>query len=303
MSNETHLPPMKSLIVAESVSRNGAVTKAADELCISSSAVSQQLRVLEGAMKITFFKRGNGKISVKSEYRSYFEQVGRSLSQIKLAGENLKQSEQFTTLTVSVVPSFLSLCLLNSLHDFMAKHPTMKLNFLSNLVMVNFDTDNVDLSIRYTANTSDSSLVYEKIRDDYLIPCATKSLVEKVGGDDINFFIKDSYLIEDISKPLLEQKPNWDNWFDNSLLSIDRFLGFTDYSSVLHAGLQDMGAFIARTGLMIDPKYDDRLIPLADNYQKSDASLYIVYSAHIPLKPQARILKSWILHNFSESLE
>lgn len=294
---------MKSLIAAESVVRNNGVTKAAEELHLTYSAVSQQLRVLEGAMKIAFFKREKGKVSVKPEYRHYFELVGRSFNLMKSAGNALRESEDYATLTISIIPSFLSICLLDALSDFQNKNSTIKLNVLSSFELENLDTDGIDLSIRYTAEADEPSLVFHKIRDDKLIPCATQELVHKLGGIEIERFINHSYLIDDASKPLEKVKPSWNHWFDSESLDHNRMISFTDYSHVLSAGLQGMGAFMARTGLMVDPRLDERLVPLASNYCKSGASFYVVHSSHIPLKPQARALKNWILNKFSEDVD
>jgi len=300
MQKKTPLPPMKPLIAAESVVRNNSVTKAAEELNLSSSAVSQRLRVLEGAMKTSFFSREKGQIAVKPEYLNYFELVGKSLNMIKHACETLTGSETYSTLTISILPSFLSLCMMDALADFQSNNPNIRLNILSSLDIANLHTDDIDLSIRYTASIDDPSLVFHKVRDDYIIPCATNDLVEKLGGIEIERFIRNSYLIDDAPMSLEKIKPGWDHWYDKKQLSPNRIISFADYSHVLNAGLQGMGAFMARTGLMIDPKIDTRLTPLVPDYCKSGASFYVVYSSHIPMKPEARILKNWILNQFAE---
>lgn len=297
---ETALPPLRSLIAAESVVRNNGVTKAAEELHLTSSAVSQQLKVLEGAMKISFFNREKGKISIKPEYKYYFEQISRSMNMMKSASDQLTDSDHYSTLNISIEPSFMSLCLLEALPEYITKNPTIKINTLSNQGIANFGTENIDLSVCYTADTSNPSLTFEKIRDDYLIPCATRSLVDQVGGESIDFFIKNSYLIDDAPNALTDIKPSWNQWFEADLLDNSRSLGFSDYSHALNAGMQGMGAFIARTGLMMDTKLDDSLVPLVDSSKKSGASFYVVYSSDIPLKPHTRLFKNWLLRRFSE---
>lgn len=299
MPKLTSLPPMKALIAAESVIRNNSVAKAAGELNLTPSAISQQLRVLESAMKVSLFVRSNGKISVRADYRDYFKEITRSINIIRSAGESLLTSEDCLMLNVSVVPSFNSLCLLNAVSEFLTRHPQIKLNIVSSLAMANFNSDKVDISIRYTTSTSDNALVFEKIKDDYLIPCAHKALLEKVGSNDILDISKEFYLLEDISKPLWNAKPSWKNWYPSLSISENRMLGFTDYSDVYNAGIANMGAFIARTGLMKGSMMDENLTPLSDFYLKSGASFYVVYSSHIPLKPHVKAFKNWVLDKFS----
>ncbi len=301
MTERSTLPPLKSLVAAEAVIRNKSVAKAANELNLTPSAISQQLRVLEGAMKLSLFKRSKGRVDLKPEYENYFKEITRSLDIIQAAGNHLKRAPVNMTLTVSVVPSFASLCLLPVLHEFSEHNPSVQLNIISSLELANFGTDDLDLSIRYTADTSDKSLIFEKLRDDYLFPCASKTLIEKAGTDELEQLSNDHFLLDDVSKPLLNIKPGWHDWLPAVGEESSRILGFSDYQHVVQAALNDQGLFIARTGVMTEPGLNDDFVALSDKYLRSGASFYLVHSAHIPLKHSTRLFKTWLHKRFADT--
>jgi LysR family glycine cleavage system transcriptional activator len=300
MPQRNQLPPLKSLVAAEAVVRNGSVVKAAKELNLTSSAISQQLRVLEGAMKLPLFQRHQGKINLNAKYADYFREITRSLDIMQSAAENLSDRVEPLKICISVLPSFASLCLIPKLDDFNTKYPEIDLNIISSLDLVNFGTDNIDLSIRYTATTDDKSLVYEKLCDDYLLPCATKEFIATAGSDDLATLIKDKMLIQDISGALRESKPDWPDWIPSLCAGHNRLLGFTDYQHVVQAGLAHQGLFIARSGLSVDPKSNKNLVPLSGQYLRSGASFYLVYSSHVPMSATVRVLRNWLFLHFAK---
>jgi LysR family glycine cleavage system transcriptional activator len=301
MTQRNALPPLKSLIAAEAVVRNGSVVKAANELNLTSSAISQQIRVLEGAMKLSLFQRHQGKISLNVKYADYFREVSRSLDILQSAGESLNTRAEPLKVCLSVVPSFASLCLIPKIHEFNSKYPEIQLSIISSLDLAHFGTDQVDLSIRYTATTQDKSLVYEKLCDDYLLPCASKQLIEQAGTDDLTKLVKQQLLIQDISSALSDVKPDWKDWLPSISAEHSNLLGFTDYQHVVQAGLNHQGLFIARSGLAIDPKSNTDLVPLSQQYLQSGASFYLVYSSHVPMSPSVRLLRNWLFLHFSKA--
>jgi LysR family glycine cleavage system transcriptional activator len=78
------LPPMNALRAFEAVSRLGSVSKAADELCVSQGAVSQQLRNLEDHLGREMFIRTPKSFKLSEDGEEFAEVVQRSLEDISL---------------------------------------------------------------------------------------------------------------------------------------------------------------------------------------------------------------------------
>ena len=78
-----HLPPLDTLITFEAVGRNGSFTRAASELCLTQSAVSNQLRALEDHLKLALFERQPRGVSLTRAGASLFGEVSTLLERLQ----------------------------------------------------------------------------------------------------------------------------------------------------------------------------------------------------------------------------
>jgi LysR family glycine cleavage system transcriptional activator len=100
------LPPMNALRAFEAVSRLGSVSKAAEELCVSQGAVSQQLRNLEDHLDRELFIRTPNAFKLSEEGETFASVVQRSLGEIALAARKVARTKSRHGLTISASPIF-----------------------------------------------------------------------------------------------------------------------------------------------------------------------------------------------------
>ena len=79
------LPPMNALRAFEAVSRHGSVSAAADDLCVSQGAVSQQIRNLEDFLGRELFDRTANSIELSEDGKAFASVVQTSLADIAAA--------------------------------------------------------------------------------------------------------------------------------------------------------------------------------------------------------------------------
>jgi len=147
------LPPMNALRVFEAVSRLGSVSKAAEELCVSQGAVSQQLRNLEDHLGREMFVRTPNSFTLSEDGEEFAEVVQQSLGEIALAAGKVKREKTHNTLTISIAPSLGEKWLMPRLGDFYGLYPdvTIALDFSTNYVA--FKNDGNDAAIRFGDGT------------------------------------------------------------------------------------------------------------------------------------------------------
>ena len=61
------LPPLNALRAFEAAARHGAIAKAAEELSVTPSAVSEQVRLLEARLDVKLFHRRAQGVTLTSE--------------------------------------------------------------------------------------------------------------------------------------------------------------------------------------------------------------------------------------------
>jgi LysR family glycine cleavage system transcriptional activator len=86
-----NLPPLKALRYFEAAARKKSFTLASDELNITQSAVSQQIRNLEAFVGAALFKRGTSTIELTDVGRDYFATVTKAFERIDGATAKAKK--------------------------------------------------------------------------------------------------------------------------------------------------------------------------------------------------------------------
>ena len=88
------LPPLDLLHTFEAVARHRSFTLAADELCLTQSAVSRQIKTLEDALGLRLFRRLHRAIDVTPEGQRLFESVTRAMGMSVLALQHSVQPKR-----------------------------------------------------------------------------------------------------------------------------------------------------------------------------------------------------------------
>lgn len=144
------LPPMNALRAFEAVSRLGSVSKAAEELCVSQGAVSQQLRNLEDHLGREMFIRTRNSLELSEDGQEFAEIVQQSLREIALAAGKFKREKTQHTLTISLPPGLAERWLLLKLGDFFDLHPDVTVVLDKSVEYVTFRNDGIDAAIRFS---------------------------------------------------------------------------------------------------------------------------------------------------------
>jgi len=141
---------MNALRAFEAVSRLGSVSKAAEELCVSQGAVSQQLRNLEDHLDRELFIRTPNSFKLSEEGETFASVVQRSLGDIAVAAREVARTETRRGLTISASPIFARNWLIPNLKEFYESFPDVPVVIDKDLAMASFKNDGIDAAIRFS---------------------------------------------------------------------------------------------------------------------------------------------------------
>jgi LysR family glycine cleavage system transcriptional activator len=144
------LPPMNALRAFEAVSRLGSVSKAAEELCVSQGAVSQQLRNLEDHLGREMFIRTPNSFTLSEEGEAFAVVVQRSLGEIEFAASEIARIKTQRKLTISTGPVFATKWLMPNLEGFYESFPDVTVAINKTNKSVTFQNDGIDGAIRFS---------------------------------------------------------------------------------------------------------------------------------------------------------
>jgi LysR family glycine cleavage system transcriptional activator len=144
-----HLPSLPALRVFEAAGRLESFTLAADELDVTTSAVSRQIGALERALGVRLFERLPRGLRLTREGTRYLAEVADALRRLEQASMALRGGGARRTLRLSVLPSFAGNWLVPRLHAFEAAHPDVDLLLEATTRYADFRHEQVDLAIRF----------------------------------------------------------------------------------------------------------------------------------------------------------
>jgi LysR family transcriptional regulator, glycine cleavage system transcriptional activator len=144
-----HLPPLNSLKTFEAAARHESFTRAAEELCVTQGAVSQQVKALEAGLGIKLFNRERQRLVITEAGRDYLTVVRDALDRIGIGTERLLQRQNAGVLTVSTSPDFAAKWLVHRLGHFAEAHSGIDLRVSATLHHVDFAREEVDLAVRH----------------------------------------------------------------------------------------------------------------------------------------------------------
>ena len=141
--------PFRSIIVFHAVARAGSVSRAADELRVTPSAVSQQIQALELHLGTALTSRVGRNITLTEAGERYFQMIGREIEHITDVTQHVRGVRSATTLTVRAAPSVSSKWLLPRLAGFVDANPDIELRLDGTNEPTDFGKENVDIEIRH----------------------------------------------------------------------------------------------------------------------------------------------------------
>ena len=200
------LPSLPLLAAFEAAARTGSITQAAVELSLTQSAVSRQIKALEGQLGVELFVRQKQKIRLTLGGQVYAREIRDALAKISNASLNLLANPSGGTLTLAVPPTFGARWLTPRLPRFCERHPDVMLNVLSRLSQFDFKQDVIDAAI-YFGQPNWTGAEMQLFRHETVIPVCSSALAARHRFDQASD-IRNAPLLHLTTRP-----DAWERWF------------------------------------------------------------------------------------------
>ncbi|WKD49135.1 LysR substrate-binding domain-containing protein [Microbulbifer spongiae] len=142
------LPSLNSLKVFDAAAKLGSFKRAAEELFITPTAVSHQIKVLEEALNTQLFERKTRAVLLTADGSLLAATTSRIFEQLVATVNEISGSK--STLTVSTTTSFAATWLVPNLEHFYQKNPGIDISIITGEQVVDIERDRrIDIAIRY----------------------------------------------------------------------------------------------------------------------------------------------------------
>jgi LysR family glycine cleavage system transcriptional activator len=251
------IPPFAALRAFEAAARHGNLRRAGEELSLSVSAVSHQIKSLEDFLGIALFLRDNSKMSLTADGRDYVVDLTQSLDLIANATARVEQHRQAGQLTVNLFPSLAALWLLPRLNTYRRLEPNVDVRVMTTMEAIDFRTGSIDIAIRY-ATAAPEGFRADVLFGEEAFPVCSPAYLEQMGGVGSDGDFSDWTLVATDSAPR-----EWEEWFESSGFTGKRPLHRVDFDSrslALEAAADSLGIVMGRTPFVDRALASGRLI-------------------------------------------
>lgn len=285
------LPPLNALRAFEAAARHLSFTRAADELHVTQTAISHQIKALEERLAVRLFRRLPRGLLLTEEAQRYLPPVRDAFDQIAAATEQLGAGGSSGRLTVSVLPSFAAKWLVPRLGRFRATHPDLDLRISASSQLVDFARDDVDIAIRMGRGRYPGLRVDRLFGESMLPVCAPKLLS---GAHPLRRpeDLREHVLLHD------DDHTGWQLWLELSgVEGVDPTRGpiFTDSAMVVQAAAEGQGVALARRVLAAGDLAAGRLVQPFEVSLPHDLAYYLVSPEATAEQPRIKAFRAWLL--------
>ncbi|WP_122074724.1 LysR substrate-binding domain-containing protein [Pseudophaeobacter sp. EL27] len=237
------LPSISSLLALEAVDRLGSASAAAEDLNLTQSAVSRQLKQLEQQMEVDLIARDQMRLQLTPGGANYAKEARAILSRLAQASIKLRANPDGGSLNLSILASFGLHWLAPRLKDFVGQHPGITVNLQTHNLPFSFEVGTAQAAIHY--GTRDwPGVEYLPLMPKHVLPVCAPGLVpaELSSPKDLLGF------------PLLhlETHPDsWEQWFGLHDVEVARLQGmlFDQSSAMTQAAVHGLGIALLPTFL------------------------------------------------------
>ena len=163
----------------EAVARRLSFSEAADELFVTQSAISRQIKGLEEELGASLFVRGTRHVEMTQSGQALLRAVEASLPRIDASVRQIRQTRSRKRVSVSTFASFGSLWLLPRIEAFQRLHPDIDLRVSASDQIADMDDPELDLALRY-CSPAQAPAGAVRLFGEVLTPVVSRSLAEQI---------------------------------------------------------------------------------------------------------------------------
>ncbi|WP_009521572.1 LysR substrate-binding domain-containing protein [Imbroritus primus] len=201
------IPNFVLLRAFEAAARHESFTLAANELHLTQSAISHQIRELEEYFGRKLFIRRNRRVEPTAEGRRLRDHLSRAFDRIEAACNEVAEAQAAQVLTVFSSHSFAVKWLSPRLPEFMQAYPDITIRVRSGSALIDLtQMEDIDIAITYGAAAERPGLVVRSLGAEQIVPLVSPRLLDAA-----------SSLPEQMQRlPLIDSQLSpvtWQDWF------------------------------------------------------------------------------------------
>ncbi|MGE8153270.1 LysR substrate-binding domain-containing protein [Pseudomonas vancouverensis] len=281
-----HWPPLSTLRGFEAAARLGSFHKAAEELHLTQSAISQQIRSLEAYLEQPLFYRSGRSVSLTDAGHDLLSTTQALLQQLAVGIRRLGQYQKPNQLVLNTTPAFARHWLMPRLGEFRRLHPQVDLWIFSTDEVPDMASQTIDLAVRDDIS-SQAECSFRVLHADRLYPACHPSVL--------------ALPVEQRTTLHGEREMDWSHWELESGIDVgqvDQGLNFSDPGLLLDAACSGLGIALVSQLLSRQAQANGLLQPMVDQTIRGPNWALLTHRDS-ENSPMARSFSEWLVNSLA----
>jgi LysR family glycine cleavage system transcriptional activator len=287
-------PPLRFLKTFQIAAKLRSFKAAAQDLCITASAVSHQIKALEDDLGLALFDRGPRSLTLTAAGTYYLEHVDAVFSRLDYATHQLRMRHAREVVRLQVPSFFASELLLPRLAAFSASYADTDIQIATDITPKHEHAADVDVSI-IVGNGEWNEVQATRLFAQTYVPACTPELQHRWRIARPADLARPP-LIAHNARPLLWQR--WAAMAGLTMLQPKQVIHFDTMSAVVNAAEQGIGVALVSAPLAESRFRAGSLVRLFDEELETGESYYLVTRAGEAERQGVTNLVRWMLQQF-----
>ncbi len=282
----------------EAVARHLNFRAAAEELALTQSAVTRQIQALENEVGVSLFLRHTRAVELTAAGAQLLQSVLPTLERLDSTVRQIRRSAGRKSVAISTWASFASMWLIPRLEAFQSQHPDIDIRIDASDALVDLDTADVDLVLRYTqASNVPAHAVH--LFGEQLTPVVSPWLLKNRAlqrAEDLAQFTLIEANEAQHSQPMAWL--TWRHWLDVyrlRKLEPKRWLYFGYAYQIAQAALAGQGVALTRMPLVADSLSSGDLVEVLPGMRlDSPMAYWLIAAPHSSARPEVQAFCEWL---------
>jgi DNA-binding transcriptional LysR family regulator len=295
MPMRSTLPSLDLLQGFEAAARHLSFTKAGEELFITQSAVSRQIKELEDQLGVELFHRRHRALVLTDAGQQLYAAAAQVLTTMRTATSRLRTQKGKRPLAVTTTASFAALWLIPRLAGFRRTHPEVDVRIHADTRVNDLERDGLDLAIRHgPAQLAGPNAV--RLFGEKVFPVCSPKLIKKLPlrePADLKNHTLLQYDDPDARHPWL----HWKTWLEVAGIADLKPAGtltFSGYEQIIPAAVAGHGVALGRTPLVKDLLASKELIAPFKSAADPARAYFAIVSKNAEGRPEVADFVNWL---------
>ncbi|HYF59659.1 MAG TPA: LysR substrate-binding domain-containing protein [Burkholderiaceae bacterium] len=287
--------PLAGLRGFEAAARLLSFTLAADELGLTQSAVSRQIRGLEQQVGRALFRRGVRSLALTEAGERLQRAVQAGLQEIDRGVDDVRGHRRRRRLSLTTAASLASLLLVPRLADFSRQDPTVDIRIDASDTVRDLEREGIDLAIRYFPHDR-APRGLRLLHEERLVPVMSPRLERRIGPIAHPSDLAAATL-------LVDDDGHWQRWYAAAGLPVPDAtrLTLTFTHQALDAALREQGAMLAPTIYVREHLARGSLVAPLGRPVPSGFGYYLIVNRDSARLKHVNAFADWLVRLFDEA--